>query len=81
MRDAALPRLDTLADAMPANRPIVPLEVAGLTVRRDGRALLDGLELSLGAHGVTAIMGPNGAGKSLLLRCWQGRGTPRLHVV
>ncbi len=76
MRDAALPLLDTLADAMPANRPIVPLEVAGLTVRRDGRALLDGLELSLGAHGVTAIMGPNGAGKSLLLRCLHGLVMP-----
>ena len=39
-----------------------------MSVRRDGRDLLNGLDLSVEAPGFTVIMGPNGAGKSLLLR-------------
>lgn len=51
---------------------ILPLEGRGLTVRRNGRTLVDGVDVHLGADGVSALMGPNGAGKSLLLRLLAG---------
>lgn len=48
---------------------VLPLRAEGLIVKRDGRALVDGVDLKIGrAHGVNVILGPNGAGKSLLLR-------------
>ncbi|GAA3655861.1 ABC transporter ATP-binding protein [Nocardioides ginsengisoli] len=43
------------------------VELAGLRVVRGGRAVLDGLDLSVGA-GVTGLLGPSGCGKSTLLR-------------
>lgn len=47
---------------------ILPIRAKAVSVRRDGRDLLNGLDLSVEAPGFTVIMGPNGAGKSLLLR-------------
>jgi len=49
----------------------VSIEVAGLVVRRGGRAVLDGLDLTIGA-GVTGLLGPSGCGKSTLLRAIVG---------
>ncbi|MFR9720281.1 heme ABC transporter ATP-binding protein [Aeromonas diversa] len=43
-----------------------------LTLSRDGRTLLDGLNLDLEAGSVTVLLGPNGAGKSTLLKCITG---------
>jgi phosphonate transport system ATP-binding protein len=34
-----------------------------------GRRVLDGLSLSIGSTGLTAVIGPSGTGKSTLLRC------------
>ena len=48
------------------------LELHAITVTRGAVPVLNGLSLSLGARGVTAIMGPNGAGKSLALRVLTG---------
>ena len=42
-------------------------ELRDVTVRRGGRAVLDGFDARLG-HGATAVVGPSGAGKSTLLR-------------
>lgn len=47
---------------------ILPITAKTVSVRRDGRTLLNCLDLSIEAAGFTVIMGPNGAGKSLLLR-------------
>lgn len=43
-----------------------------LVLARGGRRLVDGLSMTLGQTGVTALMGPNGAGKSLTLRLIAG---------
>ncbi|MBO9452092.1 ATP-binding cassette domain-containing protein [Tropicibacter sp. R16_0] len=52
------------------------LSVRGLSIVRDGKALLGVDYLDLDGPGPTIILGPNGAGKSLLLRCLHGLITP-----
>lgn len=47
---------------------VLPVRGVGLTIRRGGRALLDGVDIAIEPGPLTVIMGPNGAGKSLLLR-------------
>lgn len=56
---------------------VTPLfEVAGLTVVRDGRPVLDTLDLTLDPGERLALAGANGAGKSTLLRCLVGLERP-----
>ena len=46
------------------------LDIRGLTKEYvAGKPVLKGLDLSIGAEGITAIIGPSGTGKSTLLRC------------
>ncbi|MEM7045547.1 MAG: ATP-binding cassette domain-containing protein [Pseudomonadota bacterium] len=56
----------------PETATLLPLEVHSLTLERDGKRLIDGIDLTLAAGGLTVVMGPNGAGKSLLLRLLHG---------
>ena len=49
------------------------LEITNLHATVDGKAILNGLTLSVGAGQVHAIMGPNGAGKSTLSYVLAGR--------
>ncbi|HML12041.1 MAG TPA: Fe-S cluster assembly ATPase SufC [Xanthobacteraceae bacterium] len=49
------------------------LEVNNLTVEVDGRKILDGLDLTVNAGEVHAIMGPNGSGKSTLAYVLAGK--------
>ena len=48
------------------------LEIQNLTVRIDGKKILNGLSLAIGAGEVHAIMGPNGSGKSTLSKVLAG---------
>lgn len=52
-------------EAMPADPPV--LELSEATVVKDGRRVLDRLNLRIAGGEHTAIIGPNGAGKSLLV--------------
>ena len=48
------------------------LEIRNLSARAEGKDILRGLSLSIGAGEVHAIMGPNGSGKSTLARVLAG---------
>jgi Fe-S cluster assembly ATP-binding protein len=49
------------------------LEIKGLHAEIDGRKILDGLDLTVNAGEVHAIMGPNGSGKSTLAYVLAGK--------
>ncbi|MDP6933119.1 MAG: ABC transporter ATP-binding protein [Myxococcota bacterium] len=53
------------------NDPKTPvgLEITNLCWVRNGKAILDGVDLSIEDGSYTILIGPNGAGKSTLLRC------------
>ena len=62
--------------ARPGTGGILPVKGRNLSVVRNGRRLLDSVDVTLEGEGLTAILGPNGAGKSLLLRVLAGLVVP-----
>ncbi len=75
MLDPSLDLSGDMAVSRPANA-LLPLAVKNLRFEIDGKALIDGIDLTLTACGFTVVMGQNGAGKSLLLRLLHGLLTP-----
>ncbi|MEU8029629.1 ATP-binding cassette domain-containing protein [Streptomyces sp. NPDC049099] len=66
-RAAATPRVVDCADSGdPA------LSVRGLSARRGGRTVLDGVDLDVPSGGCLSVVGPSGGGKTTLLRCLAG---------
>jgi ABC-2 type transport system ATP-binding protein len=53
-------------------RMMKSVDVAGLTVVRGGRPVLDDFDLEVSAGEVTGLLGPSGCGKSTLLRALVG---------
>lgn len=66
-----------------------PIRLEDLRFTPNGRPVLAGIDLELGAEGISVVLGPNGAGKSVLLRmlaglerpdggriAWNGEGLP-----
>jgi thiamine transport system ATP-binding protein len=56
--------------------PDIGLAVRDLTVRFDGTAAVDAVDLDVPAGSVTAVLGPSGSGKSTLLRAIAGLEPP-----
>ena len=52
------------------------LTIAGMTVRRGPRIVLDSVDAAFATGRLTAVIGPNGAGKSTLLEVAAGLLTP-----
>lgn len=62
--------------------PSALISARGLTVVRDGRTILEDIDLDIGPGEILTVIGPNGAGKSTLVRALLGlidttRGTVR----
>ncbi len=73
------PKQERIADlrAETARQGKTILHVSGLSLERDGRVLVDGLDLDLVAGERVGIVGSNGSGKTSLLLCLQGELEPR----
>jgi len=54
------------------SQPSTILNVSGLSARRGGRTIFEGLSFSLNAGNALIVTGPNGSGKSTLLRILAG---------
>jgi iron complex transport system ATP-binding protein len=64
----AVPEPDADVDAGAARPTRAALVLRDVSVVRDGRALLDGVDWTVGSGERWAVLGPNGSGKSTLLR-------------
>lgn len=52
--------------------PLLPLVLDNLSYRINGKQLLDRINATVEASGISVVLGPNGAGKSLLVRLLHG---------
>ena len=52
--------------------PAALISARGLTVARDGRFLLQSIDLDIRPHEIVTVIGPNGAGKTTLVRALLG---------
>jgi tungstate transport system ATP-binding protein len=57
---------------MSTPRGLLPLQLDNVSFHHRNQALLQDINLNLGASGRTVLLGPNGAGKSLLMRLCHG---------
>lgn len=56
--------------------PPLPVELKDLAYETGGKRVIDRVDVTVDAPGITVIMGPNGAGKSILLRLMHGLIAP-----
>lgn len=59
-------------DPITSSRADAAVEVAGLRVRRGGRAVLEDLSLHIASARITGLLGPSGCGKTTLMRAIVG---------
>ena len=52
------------------------LAARGINLARDGRVILDGIDIDIGAGEIVTLIGPNGAGKTTLVRVLLGLMKP-----
>ncbi|TVR95570.1 MAG: ATP-binding cassette domain-containing protein [Rhodospirillales bacterium] len=64
----------SIALARPTGR--IGLETVRYRYSPEARPAIDGVTLTIGPHGVTALVGPNGSGKTTLLKLIQGLYPP-----
>ncbi|KPC62727.1 hypothetical protein ADL29_18355 [Streptomyces chattanoogensis] len=64
------PTDDATGGALPGTAPVLCL--SGLDAGRDGRPVLQGIDLSVEPGGCLSVVGPSGGGKTTLLRCLTG---------
>ena len=68
--------MSTVRSGTPDPGPHVGLALEGVRVVYEGRAVLDGLALSVGPREVVALLGPSGSGKTTLLEVIAGVFAP-----
>jgi len=68
--------VSTVRSGTPDPGPDVGLALEGVRVVHEGRAVLDGLALSVGPREVVALLGPSGSGKTTLLEVIAGVFAP-----
>jgi len=68
--------VSTVRSGTPDPGPHVGLALEGVRVVYEGRAVLDGLALSVGPREVVALLGPSGSGKTTLLEVIAGVFAP-----
>ncbi len=56
---------------------MLPIRLDQVCYLPGGRAVLQGIDLTLDGEGITLVLGPNGAGKTLLLRLLAGLERPQ----
>lgn len=57
------------------------VEVSGLVMRYGDKVAVDGLDLTVEQHTITAVLGPNGAGKTTTLETCEGYRKPQAGTV
>lgn len=57
------------------------ITIENLTVKRDGRTILDNISLELGAGSITALVGPSGVGKTTLMSTLNGLLSPHTGAI
>lgn len=60
---------------------LAAIAVEGLVKRYDGRAVVDGVSLSVATGEIVALLGPNGAGKTTIVETIEGYRAPDAGVV